>query len=282
MRNFLVRMILRFAGFITSRMSLDRRSDVYWRVAKQLFPLNVLDIDTSRGKLLLDAGCRDFVQRAGTPTGVEHNEPDTYDWVNSMPQNACFWDIGANVGIYGLLASFDPTIKFFGFEPASRNFAVLNRNIELNKVSDRFTAYCMAFAEFTTLDYLNMKDTGVGSSMHGFGIEEDQFERTIKTNFRQGSIGFSMDDYIRLFSPPHPTHIKLDVDGLEPEILRGGRNTLSSHSVKSVIVEVEEKPGASRGREIHDLMADYGFVAQAKSDPKHRNVIFNRQELGDN
>ena len=73
-----------------------------------------------------------------------------------------------------------------------------------------------------------------------------------------------------------------DVNGLEPGILRGGQNTLSSRSVKSVIVEVEEKPGASRGREIHDLMADYGFVAQAKSDPKHRNVIFNRQELGDN
>ena len=37
-----------------------------------------------------------------------------------------------------------------------------------------------------------MEDTGVGSSMHGFGIEEDQFERTIKTNFRQGSIGLSI------------------------------------------------------------------------------------------
>ena len=106
-------------------------------------------------------GTEIFFSAPGNPTGVEHNEPDTYDWVNSMPQNACFWDIGANVGIYGLLASFDPTIKFFGFEPASRNFAVLNRNIELNKVSDRFTAYCMAFAESTTLDYLNMQDTGV-------------------------------------------------------------------------------------------------------------------------
>ena len=132
------------------------------------------------------------------------------------------------------------------------------------------------------MDYLNMDDTGVGSSMHGFGIEEDQFERTIKTSFRQGSIGFSIDGYVRLFSPPHLTHIKLDVDGLEPGILRREQNTLSSRSVKSVIVEVEEKPGGSRGREIHDLMAECGFVAQEKSNPKHRNVIFNRQELGDN
>ena len=60
------------------------------------------------------------------------------------------------------------------------------------------------------------------------------------------------------------------------------KNTLSPRSEKSVIVEVKEKPGASRGREIHDLMAEYGFAAQAKSDPKYRNVIFNRQEPGDN
>ena len=132
------------------------------------------------------------------------------------------------------------------------------------------------------MDYLDMEDTGVGSSMHGFCIEEDQFERTINTNFRQGSIGYSIDDYVRLFSLPHSTHIKLDADGLEPGILRGGKNTLSSHSVKSVIVDVEENLGAPRSREIHDLMAEYGFVAQEKSDPKHRNVIFNRQELSAN
>ena len=42
-----------------------------------------------------------------------------------MPQNACIWDIGANIGIYRLLASLDPTVRVLGCEPASRNFAVL-------------------------------------------------------------------------------------------------------------------------------------------------------------
>ena len=93
-----------------------------------------------------------------------------------------------------------------------------------------------------------MEDTGVGSAMHGFVIEEDQFERTIKSNFRQGSIGFSINDYVRQFSPPHPTHVKLDADGLEPGILRGGQNTLSSRSVKSVIVEVEKNRSLTRSR----------------------------------
>ena len=59
----------------------------------------MLEIDTTKESLPFNAGCRDFVQHAGTPTGVEHNESDTYDCVNSMPQNACFLDIGAIVGI---------------------------------------------------------------------------------------------------------------------------------------------------------------------------------------
>ena len=36
---------------------------------------------------------------------------------------------------------------------------------------------------------------------------------------------------------PTPTHIKIDVDGIEPEIIEGGRNTL--HEVKSILVELE-------------------------------------------
>ena len=45
---------------------------------------------------------------------------------------------------------------------------------------------------------------------------------------------------------------------------------------------VFSKVSASRSREIHDLMADYGFAAQARSDQKHRSVKFNRQELSEN
>ena len=276
MRNFLAKLILGLARLVTFGMNPERKNDVFWQVANRLFPINTINAETKRGKLLLDFSCRNFVQRAGRKTGLEHNEYDTYDWIESLPKNSCLWDIGANVGIFGLLASIDPTIRVLGFEPAAVNYAVLNRNIELNRVAGRFKAYCIALAEFSKLDDLNMGDVSVGSYMHGFGVEFDQFRRPIDVKFRQGAVGFSIDDFVRLFAPPLPTHIKLDVDGLEPEILRGGRETLSSSQVKSVIIEVEEKHGDSRGREIYDLMAIYGFLPRDKEYPESRNVIFDK------
>ena len=277
MRKFLIRVIVAFTKLITSLMIKRRRDDVFWGAAKELYTLDTIKTTEKDGNLLLDASCKYSVALVGGDRNtVENNEPDTTKWIYSMQDGACLWDIGSNVGIYGLLACMNSTVRVVAFEPAASNFAILNRNIELNNFDERFQTYCIAFSEHTKLDSLNLSDTSAASSMHGFGTESDQFERAIRTKFRQGCIGFSIDDFVDTFAPPLPTHIKIDVDGLEPDILRGGKHTLSDTSVKSVIVEVEEKPGASRSREILNLMTEFGFRARSKENPKHRNVIFDR------
>ena len=32
--------------------------------------------------------------------GLMTHEPDTLEWIDKMPVDTVFWDIGANVGIY--------------------------------------------------------------------------------------------------------------------------------------------------------------------------------------
>ena len=81
---------------------------------------------------------------------------------------------------------------------------------------------------------------------------------------------------IPLFSPPLPTHVKLDVDGLEPDILRGGVKTFSAPSVQSMIVEMEGSDERQAG--IVALMAKLGFTAVPKSSPGDRNMVFRRPE----
>ena len=112
--------------------------------------------------------------------------------------------------------------------------------------------------------------------MHGFNTGKDQFEQPIATKFRQGAIGFSVDDFVRQFSPPLPTHVKVDVDGLELGILRGGAKTFSAPSVRSMIVELQGSE--ERQAEIVRLMTELGFVAEPKASPSYRNVIFRRPE----
>ncbi len=75
---------------------------------------------------------------------------------------------------------------------------------------------------------------------------------------------------------PLPTHIKMDVDGIEAEILRGGKRTLSARSVRSMIIEMEGDLGSERNREVFDLMEELGFAPRPRLSPDLRNVIFER------
>lgn len=228
---------------------------------------------TRRGRLLVHAQTRLAFRHSRR---LFHLEPDTVEWIDAIPDGSCFWDIGANVGLFSLYAALRPSIRVLAFEPSGSNFAALNRNIELNRMSDRVNGYCIAFAGETRLDVLNMANTGAGHVMHGFGTETDQFGSAIPTKFRQGAVGYSIDDFVKTFSPPQPTHLKIDVDGIENEILRGGRATLSAPSVRSMIIEIEGDPEAARMREIRTLLAELGFSARPAASAGLRNVVFDR------
>ena len=193
-----------------------------------------------------------------------------------MPDGSCFWDIGANVGLFSLYAALRPKIDVLAFEPSSSNFAVLNKSIELNRMAENVKGYCLAFCGKTKLDVLNMANTEAGRFMHGFGTETDQFGGAIPTRFRQGAVGFSIDDFVTTFSPPLPTHVKIDVDGIENEILRGGLGTLAAASVRSIIIEIEGDPESARIIEIESLMSELGLSARPAVSPGLRNVIFDR------
>ncbi len=204
------------------------------------------------------------------------HEPDTRAWIDAMPEDACFWDIGANIGVFSLYAALRlRNGKVVAFEPAAGSYALLNRNIEANAMAHRISAYCIALAERTKLDTLNMATTSAGSWAHGFGTETDEFGNRIDTKFRQGAVGFSVDDFAEQFSPPLPTHVKMDVDGLEDGILRGGRAIFSAPSVRSMIIELRDLDSA-RNRRIADLMAGLGFVPRPKTSPDHLNIVFDR------
>lgn len=82
---------------------------------------------------------------------------------------------------------------------------------------------------------------------------------------------------MQLFALLLPTQIvKIGVDGLEPDILCGGRHTLSARSVRSMIVEMEGDLNSDRNRELFGVMAEPGFAPRPMLWPDLRNVIFER------
>src|SRR5205085_8784148 len=95
-------------------------------------------------------------------------ETDTIQWIDGFEQGAAFWDIGANVGVFSLYAAIRKPVSVVSFEPLAANFHVLSRNIHLNQLGDRISAYCIAFSGRTQLGILNIASYLMGQSLRLF------------------------------------------------------------------------------------------------------------------
>jgi len=64
-------------------------------------------------------------------------EPDTLQWIDGFGADEVFWDVGANVGVFGLYAAKRRGVRVLAFEPSASNYMVLCRNIRLNALEER-------------------------------------------------------------------------------------------------------------------------------------------------
>ncbi len=243
---------------VTSLMRPRRAKATRALVAEML--LQRVTVPTQAGPLLVDCPS---ARALHDPQGFGQDEPETVAWIMALPAGSVVWDIGANIGLYSLLAA-RRGLRVLAFEPSASSFAAMVRNIEINGFDDRISAYCLAFAEGTSLVTLNMASTAAGHSMHSIETREG--------GFRQAVPGFSVDGFMAQFAPPPPDAIKLDVDGIEPAILRGAMATLRAH-VREVLVEIDGANAAAGGNGIPELLAEAGFV-EARMDGAARNRRF--------
>lgn len=196
-------------------------------------------------------------------------EPETLEWIDGFDQGSVIWDIGANVGVYTLYAAKAGRGKILSFEPSAANYYLLNKNVEVNRLDDRVQAYCLAFSHERRLDQLYMPSTVLGGALNSFSESVDWKGKSFEASFQQGMIGLSVDEFIQLFDPPFPNHIKLDVDGLEDKIVLGATQTLADPRVRSVLVELDtDREEYCRG--VIDVMERSGLKLVAR---KHAEMF---------
>src|SRR5262245_30821132 len=196
-------------------------------------------------------------------------ETDTIAWIDGFEADGTFWDIGANVGVYSLYAAMRRRARVLAFEPSAANFYALSRNIDLNRLSEDVTGYCLAFAEQSRLGILNLASHSVGAALNQFGRPGDKsrYWSQATPSATHGTIGFAIDDFIDHFSPPFPTYLKIDVDGIELSILEGARRTLSDPRLQSMMIELDVDSSEVRCRALR-LLEEAGFRLAAVGEPQ--------------
>jgi FkbM family methyltransferase len=166
-------------------------------------------------------------------------EPETIEWIDTFEPGDTLWDIGANVGIYSIYAGIKG-IRTLGFEPHFANYQQFCITIAINGLQDVVTPLCLAFSESKSISQMHLASLDIGTSMSNFGEALDFRGNQFQPAFRQGMIGYDIDSFIADFGVEIPTHLKIDVDGIELAIVRGAKKMLAHDKLQSVSVELIE------------------------------------------
>jgi FkbM family methyltransferase len=166
-------------------------------------------------------------------------EPETLDWIEQFKPGETLFDIGGNIGVYSLYAA-KRGCNVFTFEPESQNFSRLVNNVSLNSLT-QIKPYCMGIADKSELSILYLTSLNAGDSQHQVGKKSDLFDREFQ-QITQGCVVFSLNDLCLKQGLPIPDHIKIDVDGLESQIIQGAGEVLKNSKVKTVLIEINKSP----------------------------------------
>ncbi|MDO8950813.1 MAG: FkbM family methyltransferase [Actinomycetota bacterium] len=173
------------------------------------------------------------------------------------------FDVGANVGNLSLaFLRWFPKATVYGFEPATKMFAEMNGRIDSAGFSDRFRAHQFGFFDEESQAELNLASQHGANSLMGIGEAYHAANPGIGIDATESISLVRMDDFVRESKIEHIDLVKIDVEGVENEVLLGGAETFRD-KVDIVIMEVSfvrhERAEGSHLR-LFQTMHDLGFA----------------------
>jgi|TARA_Y100000294_G_scaffold145771_1_gene141080 FkbM family methyltransferase len=166
-------------------------------------------------------------------------EPETLNWIEKFEKKTTFWDVGANIGLYSCYAAKSRECKVYAFEPSIFNLEWLGKNVFLNKLVEKIVVISNPLTEIISQNTLNFSSAEWGGALTTFGQSYGHDGKDLKKVFQFSTLGISMNDAKNLLKIPQPEYIKIDVDGIEYLILKGGEKVLLN--TKELLIEVNEK-----------------------------------------
>jgi FkbM family methyltransferase len=148
-------------------------------------------------------------------------------------------DIGAHIGLYTIISSKRVGFngKVIAVEAHPENFEILNRNIQLNQLTNVIALNYAVYSEEEKLKlYLPSGESGFtkyNTIMPKFAKRDEKFiEVTAKP----------LDKLLQSNGISAVNWIKIDVEGAEFEVLKGAHNVLSDSKDIAILIELHGSP----------------------------------------
>jgi FkbM family methyltransferase len=159
-----------------------------------------------------------------------------------------FIDVGANIGVYTLLASGHIGAYTIAYEPVPSTFEYLEENIQLNNLQHNCELKNIGVSDKIGLLKFTNK---LGAENHV--ISDNKVNDTC--------IEVPVDTLDNTIDIKNPALIKIDVEGFETMVINGAFNTLKKTSLKAIIIELNGLSNAFGFDEqkIHERILLEGF-----------------------
>ena len=192
------------------------------------------------------------------PTFRERQALDEIGWALVRPETVVY-DIGAATGIYTLAAAKVNTVRqVVAFEPLSESFATLEGSAAAYPLVRCFN---VALGDENGETRIHRSEWRNTSSLLPVGeLTRREFPTAARLEEDEPVAIRRLDDLVAEYGLEPPDVVKMDVQGFEDHVIRGGGRTL--RSARLCIVELSFQPlyeGAPLFDDVYALFRELGF-----------------------
>ncbi len=149
-------------------------------------------------------------------------------FINSVKQGDVVLDIGANIGYYSILASklVGKKGKVYAFEPDPQNIKLLYKNIKLNNCRNITVIEAALGSKKGKLDLIqDLSNPGESK------LSKKNIANSVKVKV------LTLDQFVKTEKIKKIDLIKIDVEGAEPDVLKGSIKTLRLNKSLKLFIE---------------------------------------------
>lgn len=242
----------RFAIYLRRSAPL-RRADTLWNWARPFYTKALTKV--ASGGLERNINGTDLILLAPELyTFSEIYEPEVWSHImTSIRPGDIVADVGAYLGLYAIAMSKRAGLQgtVYAFEPDLQSVTWLRRNIRLNRLDDSIKVFPTVVAdEIGIVEFVG----GRGSESHVLGASSKEGKHPVD------AVTLDM-----IFANSRLDILKIDVEGYEEAVLRGGRNLLTDTDRAPRVIYIEVHPFAwsafhFSSESLLELLASFGYT----------------------